>query len=125
MRKIGLVLAALFFSTPVLAAGTSADVQVQVQSAMQLYIDQISIGGSYTYVDAKSRKYRTLYPANAHPFVVTIGEDYFVCSEMVDGAGTTLTADFLVREIDKQYRVVQMIVDDRPLVEAAISNAKK
>ena len=67
-----------------------------------------------------SKAIRTVYPANVHPFVIAAGADYFVCSEMIDETGNTITADFLVREIGGTYRVVQMIVNDRGSVQAAI-----
>ena len=78
------------------------------------------VDGAYSYVDPKTGSFATVYPANVHPFVVEAGNDYFVCSEMIDEAGNTVTADFLVREIDGTYRVVQMIVNDRDSVKSAI-----
>lgn len=125
MRKLGMVLAALAFSAPVLAADIPAEVQVRLQGAMQHYIDQISVDGSYTYIDPKTSQLRTVYPANVHPMVLGFGKDYFVCSELVDGSGKKLTADFLVRKFGGDYRVVQMILDNRPMVEAAMSKVGK
>jgi dihydroxyacetone kinase len=39
---------------------------------------------------------------------------------MVDANGQSTTADFLVRKIGDSYHVVQMLVGERPLVEAAM-----
>lgn len=125
MRKLAPVIAALLFSTQVSAAEIATEVQVRLQAAMQHYIDQISTDGAYTYIDPKNSTLRTVYPANVHPMVLGFGDDFFVCSELVDKSGTNLTADFLIRRFDDDYRVVQMILDNRPLVEAAMSKIGK
>jgi hypothetical protein len=57
--------------------------------------------------------------------VLPFGKDYFVCSEMVDENGSHITADFLVRRFDDDYRVVQMILDNRPLVESAMEKVNR
>lgn len=107
--------------TSAVAAEIPADVQVKLQGVMLDYIDARLSDGEYVYVDTREKALKTLFPANVHPFVVPIGDDYFVCSEMIDDDGNTLTADFLIRRIDGEYKVVQMIVDDREAVSAAIA----
>ncbi len=121
MRKTLLVLALLGFAAPASAADISTEVMVRLQVAMQEFIDERTVDGAYSYIDAESAQLRTVYPANVHPMVLAYGDDYFVCSELVDETGENLTADFLVRQIGDEYRVVQFILDDRPLVSAAMS----
>jgi len=125
MRKLALTLAALIIAVPAYAAEIPIAVQVQVQSAMQQYIDQISVGGAYSFIDQKSSDLKTVYPANVHPMVLSFGDDFFVCSEVIDGGGKNLTADFLVRKFGDEYRVVQMFLDNRSLVEAAMAKLEK
>ena len=117
----GLTAALILLSSTSWAAEISTELQVKLQSAMLNHLDEVAVDGAYTYVDTKADQLMTVYPANIHPFVVPIGEDYFVCSEMVDEQGNTLTADFLVREIGGEYRVVQSIMNDREAVQAAMS----
>lgn len=112
---------AFLFSTSALAADIPTDLQVELQSAMLSYIDEIVVDGAYTYVDTKEQAVKTAYPANIHPIIVPFGDDYFVCSEMVDDSGNKMTADFLVRLIESDYRVVQLIIDDRKAMEVAMS----
>ena len=121
MAKVALLIGILLFSFPAAAAEIPPETQVQLQAIMQEYVDQISIDGAYTYIDHNSEELKTVYAANVHPMVLPFGKDYFVCSEMVDENGNHITADFLVREFDDGFRVIQMIVDDRPLVEAAMA----
>ena len=120
MTRLALFLGLLLFSLPGTAAEISPEIQVQLQAAMQQYIDQVSTEGAYTYIDYKSEDLKTVYPANVHPMVLSLGKDYFVCAEMVDENGSHITADFLVRKFGDDYRVVQMILDNRPVVESAM-----
>jgi hypothetical protein len=108
-----------------LAAGASAadipaDLQVKLQGAMLRHIEEIAVDGAYTYVDTHGQALKTVYPANIHPMIVPFGEDYFVCSEVIDEDGNNLTADFLVREIRGEYAVVQTLIDDRQAMMAAM-----
>ncbi len=85
------------------------------------HLDEMVVDGAYSYVDPKSQSLKTVYPANIHPMVVPFGNDYFLCSEMIDENGNNLTADFLVREVGGEYRVVQTLIDDRPAMMAALA----
>ena len=123
MRRLLPALALLGFATPAIAADIPAEVQIRLQVAMQEFVDERTVDGAYSYIDGESAKLRTVYPANVHPMVLAYGDDYFVCSELVDETGESLTADFLVRKIGDEYRVVQFILDNRPLVSAAMSKA--
>ena len=121
MRHLVVAAVALLFATSASAADIPADLQVKLQGAMLQHLDEIVVDGAYSYVDPKSQAVRTVYPANIHPMIVPFGDDYFVCSEMIDEGGDNLTADFLVREVGDTYRVVQVLIDDRPAMMAAMS----
>ncbi|NRG17084.1 hypothetical protein HPQ64_05230 [Rhizobiales bacterium] len=110
---------------PVKSEELSTEFQVELQSAMLQFTESILVDGGYSYVDTKEGVLKTVYPANVHPFIVTMGDDYFVCSEMIDDAGKSINADFLVRRIDDQYKVVQLIMDNRQAVQGAISKLGK
>jgi hypothetical protein len=121
MRPFLWLAIAITLSGPSYAGGLSTDLKTKLQSAMISYVDNIVVDGSYRYVDAKSGSFTTVYPANVHPIVLTAGADFFVCSEMINEEGDAVTADFLVREIEGAYRVVQMIVNDRASVKSAVN----
>jgi predicted thioesterase len=104
-----------------LAADVPADVQVKLQGAMLRHIEEIAVDGAYTYLDTRDQTVKTVYPASVHPMVVPFGEDYFVCSEVIDEDGNNLTADFLVRDVKGEYTVVQTIIDDREAMMAAMA----
>ncbi|MCA1940358.1 MAG: hypothetical protein LDL26_05115 [Caenispirillum bisanense] len=112
-------------ATTARAADLPADVQANLQSSMHGYLDSVSVGGAYRFLDPTTSKVTVLYPANTHPMVLGFGDDFFVCSDMVDESGTSHTADFLVRRFGEEYRVVQMLVGQRAVVEAAMKAAGK
>jgi hypothetical protein len=117
---IGLLLTSLAH-----AEEQSAALQVELQTAMLTYTESIFVDGSYSYIDTKTDALKTVYLANAHPFVLSMGNDFVVCSEMIDDAGNNITADYLVRRIEGKYKVVQMLIDDRESLKNAMSKLGK
>lgn len=108
-----------------MASEITTDLRVALQSAMLRHVDGVLTDGAYTYLDRDTDALRTLYPANVHPMIVPVGEDFFVCAEMVDEGGETVTADFLVRRIGDNWRVVQMIVNDRASVDGLMASLER
>jgi hypothetical protein len=102
------------------AADVSAELQVELQTAMLVHLDTIAPDGVYTYLDTGTQTLRTVYSANVHPMVVQAGDQFFVCSEFIDEEGERLTADFLVRKVGDSYRVVQTILGDRAALMALV-----
>ncbi len=126
MRKMWFALA-VAVSSPVVAnaqemgGNVAPEVQFALQSALQSYIDDVFSDGALTFIEVSSGELLTVYPASVHPMIVPFGSDYFLCSEVVTDAGTMVTADFLLREIDGQFRVVQRLIGQRDVLEMAMS----
>lgn len=106
------------------AESLSAEQKAQFQSAMISHVESVSVDGAYTYLDTKTQAIKTVFPANVHPFVVKVDGKIFVCSEMITEAGDTVTADFMIDEIGGSYRVVQMLVNNRDALKAAMKKKK-
>ncbi len=122
MIRLICVVALILSSGPAVAADIPTEVKAKLQSAMIAHVDGVMVDGAYTYLDTTTNAIETVYPANVHPMVIPAGSDYFVCSEMITEGGDTVTADFLVREISGDYKVVQMIVNNRGALQAAMKN---
>lgn len=120
MRVIAFPVACILGVTPAVGADIDTELQVQLQSLMLSYTDSVLVDGGYTYIDTADDALKTVFPANVHPFIVTLGDDYVVCSEMIDENGDAVTADFVVRRIGDEYRVVQMLVNDRAALQGAM-----
>ena len=125
IRCCSLLLIAGLALTPAYAGRLSTELQVKLQTAMLAYNDSILVDGQYSYLDTRSDSMRVAYPASAHPVVVTLGDDYFLCSEFINDEGNTITADYLIKKSGKQYKVVQMILDDRQSLQNAIRKMGK
>ena len=124
MRRISVAAALMLSGLSAQAQSMSAEQKAQFQSAMISHVEAVSVDGAYTYLDTKTQAIKTVYPANVHPFVVKVAGKVFVCSEMVTETGETVTADFMIEEIDGSYRVVQMLVNNRDALKAAMKKKK-
>jgi hypothetical protein len=125
MRTTSFLAIGLLLTSLAHAQEQSAALQVELQTAMLTYTESILVDGSYSYIDTKTDTLKTVYLANIHPFVLPMGGDFVVCSEMIDDTGNSITADYLVRRIEGKYKVVQMLLDDRESLTNAISKLGK
>lgn len=120
MNRILAATALMLSGVSVQAQSLTAEQKAQFQSAMISHVEAVSVDGAYTYLDTKTKTIKTVYPANVHPFVVSVSGKVFVCSEMITETGEAVTADFMVEEIDGTFRVVQMLVNNRDALKAAM-----
>ncbi len=120
MKTVLYLILYVLVAAPAFAGKPSAALQVELQNAMLSYNDSILVDGSYSYLDTKTDSLKTIYPANTHPFIVSLGENYFVCSEFITDDGETITADYFIRQKGEIYSVVQMILDDRDSLKKAM-----
>jgi len=125
MQKQMWLMIGTLLASPVIAGDITTDVKTKLQSAMIAHVDGVSVDGAYTYLDTTTNAIETVYPANVHPLVLSVGLDFFVCSEMINEKGDAVTADFLVREVEGNYTVVQMIVNNRAALQAAMKKLGK
>ena len=79
--------------------------------------------GGFRYIDRKDGQTRIMYPAAIHPKIIPIGEDYFLCIEIMEANGTQRLVDFLVRDGAAGLMVVDVMVDRRDLVKRALAYA--
>lgn len=113
-------------AVPVAAAETSArlstETRVQLQSAMRMYIDKVTVAGNYPNLDFKSGKVRNLHPAAAHPMILRMGEFYVLCVDFRDDAGASVNVDFYLSKKDKGYAIFQVEVANRAPLEALVKS---
>jgi len=62
---------------------------------MAAFIDNASdADGGFRYIDRASSAVRTAYPGSMHPKIIPLGDDYFLCIEMLDATGAVKLVDF-------------------------------
>jgi len=132
IRVIGLfvwLLAFSIISLPALAQTQSRPIlnenlKAALQATMLEFIDNAAeTDGGFRYIDRKDGQIRIMYPGAIHPKIIPIGEDYFLCIEMMEANGTQRLVDFLVRDGAAGLMVVDVMVDRRDLVKKALAYA--
>lgn len=92
--------------------------RVQLQTAMRMHIDRVSVKGTYPNLDLKSGAVRMLHPAASHPMILSMGTYYVLCADFRDDAGKPVNVDFYVARKDKGFSIFQVEVANRAPLEA-------
>ena len=79
--------------------------------------------GRFRVIDRDSGKPLELYAGAMHPKIVPLGDDQVLCIEMFDDAGGRHDADFVMRQTNAGWMVVDVLVNQRPLLKKAISGS--
>ncbi|MDA9022635.1 hypothetical protein N9I56_04075 [Alphaproteobacteria bacterium] len=100
-----------------------ASLKAALQATMIRFIDNASDDeGGFRYIERQSGALITAYPGVIHPKIIPVGDDYFLCIDMLAANGTRRLVDFLVREGREGWMVVDVIVDRRDLVKKALAS---
>ena len=74
--------------------------------------------GKFYFVDRQANELVAGYSANVHPMIVPYKDGaIFVCSEVVTENGDRITADFLTVPVGDGYKIVEVIMNNRPSVK--------
>lgn len=99
------------------------ETKLALQSAVAAFIDHASdADGGFRYIDRASGRMQTAYPGSMHPKIIPVGDDYFLCIEMLDAAGNPKLVDFLMRRTTVGWLIVDVIFDRRDLVKKAVAS---
>ena len=78
---------------------------------MNRFIDNASDDeGGFCYIERQSGALMTAYPGVIHPKIIPVGDDYFLCIDMLAANGTRRLVDFLVREGHEGWMVVDATI---------------
>ncbi len=95
-----------------------------LQAAMQLHIDEQSVGGVFPYLDRQAGEIRTLHPVKAHPMIMSMGPNFVLCSDFRDDSGKDVNVDFYMVPKSRSYVVVHVAVADRAALDALMKAGK-
>ena len=74
--------------------------------------------GRFLFVDRQTNDLMGGYSANVHPMIVPYKDGtVFVCSEIVTDNGDRVTADFLTVKVGDDYKIVEVIINNRDSVK--------
>ena len=115
------LLIALCISSFQLAAAeeVSAEIKAKAQLTLAQWMkDRSDDTGKFYFVDRQTNDLVAGYSANVHPMIVPYKNgSLFVCSEVVTENGDRITADFLTVPVGDSYKVIEVIMNNRPSIE--------
>jgi len=120
LSMLGLVAVLFVFSSPnAVAEEVSAEVKAKAQLTLAQWMkDRSDDSGKFYFVDRQANELVAGYSANVHPMIVPYKDGaIFVCSEVVTENGDRITADFLTVPVGDGYKVVEVIMNNRPSVK--------
>lgn len=74
-----------------------------LQAVMQSYIEQSLVDGAMLHLDHKTGKVRELYPAKAHPMIMSLGKYYYLCTDFRDRDGKKVMVNFYAAKDHDRY----------------------
>ena len=122
MFKYITIFVSLFFLAAPSVSGNeiSAEMKIKLQNLMNNFIEDISVDGKMIYIDTKSDKLNGLYFSSDHPMYVPHEGNFFLCPAGVDDEGNEHLVDFYAKEVDGDYKIVDVSVDNRDTTKAIL-----
>ncbi|MEZ5847990.1 MAG: hypothetical protein R3C70_14675 [Geminicoccaceae bacterium] len=120
---LSLMMLLLAFSSvqPADAADTMADRtadKTRLQAAMQQYIDRNKVGDALLQLDFETGETRELYPTQAHPMIMQMGEHYVLCADLRDIEGKPVPVDFYIAPNGRRFTVYHTEIGNRSPLKA-------
>ncbi|MGB3209143.1 MAG: hypothetical protein WBB19_00415 [Desulforhopalus sp.] len=113
-------LSSLFFLCSLFATGSvsfggddpsiSGELRKNIQTSMQTFIDNNSVGGIYSIYDPVDGKLRQLTFKELHKGIVKKGDFYVSCADFTDSNNKVVDLDFLVMPTSDRLLVAQAII---------------
>ena len=119
MSRILVVLVLAIFSFAATADDISAEDKAKAQLTLAKWMKSRSDDkGRFLFVDRQTNDLMGGYSANVHPMIVPYKDGtVFVCSEIVTDNGDRVTADFLTVKVGDDYKIVEVIMNNRDSVK--------
>ena len=111
----------LSFQAQALDSQSKIDLQAALLNFLELTSDE---SGRFRVIDRDSGKPLEIYAGAMHPKIVPLGDDQVLCIEMFDKAGVRHDVDFVMRQTEAGWLVVDILVNQRPLLKKARSGSK-
>ncbi|MDB2578934.1 hypothetical protein N9Y00_07850 [Tateyamaria sp.] len=113
------ILLSFGFSTA--RADQSVTLLAQLQTVMQRHIEGQLIDGALRVRDLSSGDISLYYPTERHSMVMSIDEDYILCTDLVSESGESVPVDFYVTSAGDDYFVYQTEINNRRPLKALMN----
>jgi hypothetical protein len=107
------------FSIVAIADNISVEDKAKAQLTLAKWMKSRSDDkGRFLFVDRQTNDLMGGYSANVHPMIVPYKDGaVFVCSEIVTDNGDRVTADFLTVKVGDDFKIVEVIMNNRDSVK--------
>ena len=112
-KLAALVLSVIALTPAVSAAADSTVDKTRLQAAMQQHIERQLVDGAILHLDTASGDVQTLYPTQAHPMILQMGEHFVLCSDLKDESGKSMPIDLYMAQKGKRFVVFHTEIDNR------------
>jgi hypothetical protein len=113
------ILLSFGFSTA--RADQSVTLLAELQTVMQRHIEGQLIDGALRVRDLSSGDISLYYPTERHSMVMSIDEDYILCTDLVSESGESVPVDFYVTSAGDDYFVYQTEINNRRPLKALMN----
>jgi hypothetical protein len=112
------ILLSFGFSTA--RADQSVSLLAQLQTVMQRHIEGQLIDGALRVRDLSNGDVSLYYPTERHSMVMSIDEDYILCTDLVSESGESVPVEFYVTSAGDDYFVYQTEINNRRPLKALV-----
>jgi hypothetical protein len=112
------ILLSFGFSTA--RADQSVTLLAKLQTVMQRHIEGQLIDGALRVRDLSNGDVSLYYPTERHSMVMSIDEDYILCTDLVSESGESVPVDFYVTSAGDDYFVYQTEINNRRPLKALV-----
>jgi hypothetical protein len=112
------ILLSFGFSTA--RADQSVTLLAKLQTVMQRHIEGQLIDGALRVRDLSNGDVYLYYPTERHSMVMSIDEDYILCTDLVSESGESVPVDFYVTSAGDDYFVYQTEINNRRPLKALV-----
>lgn len=113
MRMKIAVLALMLTGASVSAAAKDTVARARLQAAMQQHIQQQVVDGAILHFDTDTGKVTPLYPTQAHPMVIAMGDHFVLCTDLRDKSGIAMPLDLYMTRKGRSFVVFHSEIDNR------------
>ena len=130
MKRKLLVIAALSaMAAPQIgiASDDTTALKAKLQASMQREVDRRLIEGALVNIDLQTGDATRLYPVEAHPMILSMGDDgnhFVLCSDLKNSAGQSTTVDYYMARNGNRFSIVRTEINNRAPLKALMSQGK-
>ena len=88
------------------------------------HIDRQMVRGSFLHVNFKDGQVEKLAPAKAHPMMLTMGDNFVLCTTFRRASGADVNVDFYAAKTEHGYSIFHTVIDNRGPLMALVKAGK-